>query len=145
MCGRRINEVYTISLENVDLRVCSSCSKGKKVLGVEGQAPNQKSRANLSSTMQKKDESETLIENFGSVIRNAREAMQIPLKVFAEMINEKEGYLMRIELEKALPSDILVKKLENALHIKLTIVKKDEPNMHSRKNGDVTLGDFVVR
>jgi putative transcription factor len=144
LCGRRINEVYTISLENTDLRVCSSCSKGKKVLGVEGQAANAKGRSS-TRIVQKKDESETLIENFGEAIRNARERMQLPLKVFAEMINEKEGYLIRIESERALPSDALVKKLENALHMKLTTVKKDDPKIHSQRKGDATLGDFIVR
>jgi len=31
-----------------------------------------------------------LIDNYGKVIREAREKMQLPLKVLAEMLNEKE-------------------------------------------------------
>ncbi len=145
LCGRQINEAYVVSLENTDLRVCASCSKGKKVIKVEGSSTKKGDMAYIKKSTRGGKESEAFVDNLGDVIRNARNSMQLPLKVLAEMINEKEGYLLRIESGRALPSDDLAKKLEKALHIKLTTKKEDEPKLHTGKKKDATLGDFILR
>ena len=46
--------------------------------------------------------------------------MGLSLKVLAEIINEKESFLARVENERAKPSNTLIKKLEKTLDIKLT-------------------------
>ncbi len=70
--------------------------------------------------------------------------MQIPLKVLAEMINEKEAHLLRIEEEKTEPSIELTKKIEKALSIKITQERKDSNDSHGgKKPENLTLGDFV--
>ena len=64
-------------------------------------------------------ETEELVENFGEVIRNAREKQGLPIKVLAEMINEKESTLVRIEKQKSSPGEKTRHKLEKELRIKL--------------------------
>ena len=86
-----------------------------------------------------------MIEGYGRAIRGAREGMKLPLKVLAEMLNEKETLLLRIEEEKTQPNDTLIKKLEKSLNITLTIKPKAEGAYHGKKNGSVTIGDFIVK
>ena len=114
--------------------------KGKKLLYREveeakGSAPRK--------TIRKKEEEVELVEGYGRKMHAARDLMQLPLKVLAEMINEKEGHMLRVEEEKTMPSIELTKKIEKALHIKITQQKDEEPKVHTGKGtGGVTLGDF---
>ena len=138
-----MNDVYVVSVEGADLRVCSSCAAGKKLIYKEmGEDRTAKQR---SKTRKNGEAEAELIEGYGGAVHAARDRMQIPLKVLAEMINEKESYLLKVEEEKTRPSIELTKKIEKALNIKLTVQKgNDEPKSGSgRKGGGATLGDFL--
>jgi putative transcription factor len=96
--------------------------------------------------LQKEEGSVEVVPGYGRRIRNARDAMGLPLKVLAERINEKESTLFRVENEKMLPNDTIVRKLEKELNIKLTeVVAREGKSQSSRKNEPVTLGDFLVK
>ncbi len=140
LCGRQMKDAYIVSIEGADLRVCASCAKGKKVLYREvegrGSAPSRK-------TIKTSEEEVELVEGYGKIMHAARDRMQLPLKVLAEMINEKEAHLLRVEEEKTMPSIELTKKIEKALSIKITQQKGGDQNVHvGKKPGGVTLGDF---
>ena len=144
LCGRTTKDVYVLNVENVELRACASCAKGKKVVRTELEAKVQKQRPSFQKPKIIKDEDRQLVENYSSVIRNAREGMKIPLNVFAEMINEKEHFLLRIEEGRTMPTIALTKKLEKALKIKLTEEPKEqEKKISPGKSQSATLGDFV--
>ena len=91
------------------------------------------------------EENEQVREGFGTAIRTRREEMKLPLKVLAEMLNEKESLLLRIEQEKTQPTTALRKKLERALGI--TLLSNEEQNTSTRapKQGsrEPTLGEFA--
>ncbi len=145
LCGRAMSEVYVVSIENTDMRVCVSCSKGKKILYKEVEAKKAQSKPAMHKSVQREEEME-LVENYGTVMHKARDEMQIPLKVLAEMINEKESLLLRIENEKTKPSVELTKKLEKALHVKLTQHESLESNARARGSSDrATIGDFIKK
>ncbi len=140
LCGCKMNDIYIVSVESTDLRVCSSCAKGKKLLYKEVE---EQKGAGQRKTIRKKEEDVELVEGYGRKIHTARDQMQLPLKVLAEMINEKEGHMLRVEEEKTIPSIELTKKIEKVLNIKITQPKGDEPKVHTGKGpGGVTLGDF---
>ena len=148
LCGRQMSVVYVVSIEGVEFRVCASCAKGKKIVS----EPNErKPNSNGSYSKRQKPESDEngpiLIDGYGAAIRNAREGLKIPLKVLAEMINEKETFLTRVEEEKTEPPMPLVKKLERALNIKLiSATDKPETKTHSiGQQGSVTLGDYATK
>ncbi|MEM3876096.1 MAG: helix-turn-helix domain-containing protein, partial [Candidatus Micrarchaeaceae archaeon] len=65
------------------------------------------------------DEIEQIIDDYGETIRRARESMGLSLKVLAELLNEKESFLARIEKQKTTPNSKLIEKLEKTLNIKL--------------------------
>ncbi len=139
ICGKKANDIYVVNVEDVELRVCTKCAKGKKI--VSKAVDNRKVQ---SFPKNSKSEEPQLVENYGALIHNARESMRIPLKVLAEMLNEKETLLLRIEQEQTLPSLQLAKKIEKALMIKLAEPEKQNENLVLSRNKErITLGDFV--
>ena len=144
LCGRTTKDVYVIDVENVELRACARCAQGKKVLRIEKEKPQRIERT-FKAQRKKPDEEMRLIENYGHAIREARERMKIPLKVLAEMINEKEPFLRRIEEQETEPTIKLTKKLEKVLNIKLTEEPSEDSNNFkgSGRSDKATIGDFV--
>lgn len=143
LCGRSTKDVYVLNVEGVELRACASCAKGKKVVRTELEAGTKK-KSVAASTRPLKDEEKPLIENYGAVIRRARESMKIPIKVLAEMLNEKEHYLVRVEEQETEPNIVLTRKLEKELKIKLTEESLGETVAYKPKKSDTaTLGEFA--
>ncbi len=142
LCGNKINETYTINLDGTVLRVCAKCAKGKTVIGSSGIAA--RTTPVRRSTMK---EEIPLKENYGTIIREARESMKLPIKVLAEMINEKETFVLRVEQQKMRPDTKLAKKLEKALNVKL-YEGQDLTDLTLHRKGrteEATLGEFVER
>ena len=140
LCGRQMRDAYIVSVEGADLRVCSGCAKGKKVLYKEVE---ERKGFGQRKTIKRTEEEVELVEGYGRKMHAARDRMQIPLKVLAEMINEKEAHLLRVEEEKPMPSVELTQKIETALHIKITQQKDEGPRAGTgKKPSGVTLGDF---
>ncbi len=142
MCGRRTDQIYVVGVEGVELRVCPKCAKGKKVMrDTSVQAPGR--RAGAVPRPRARSELQA-VDGYGERIRDARLAMKIPLKVLAEMINEKETFLTRVESERTSLPAPLARKLEKALSIKLLEEAALEPEEHRHGAKDrATLGDFV--
>lgn len=140
LCGKPTNEIFVVVVEDVELRVCAKDAKGKKIVS----QPTSTRKAQKRSVQAKRAEDEVLVDNYGSVIRETRERMQIPIKVLAEMLNEKETLLSRVEQQQTMPSIALTKKLEKALGIKLVAQENDEKErVYVSKSENPTLGDFV--
>ncbi len=117
LCGRSMSIIHTVNVEGVELRVCAKCATGKKVLRTESQSDAQKGRQ--APVRKPDDDSVELVADYGTRIRKARERLRLPLKVLAEMLNEKEHFLARVEAQKTVPPDNLAKKIERALDITL--------------------------
>lgn len=140
LCGRQTDERYIANIENVELRVCTRCAKGRHVSPEVTQQ-----RKSFSSSSAKAEASDEIVEDYGNRIRAAREQMKIPVKVLAEMISEKEGVISRVEQQKMVPPDTLRKKLEHALKIKLTEAAPESSSYHgSGRAEEATLGEFVA-
>jgi len=139
LCGRPTINTYVVSVEDVEFKVCASCAQGKKILYSEERAGKQKPKRSNPAKIEYE-----LLENYGNIIKNAREKHKLPLKVIAEMLNVKESFLDRVEKEETAPPQALVEKLEKALSIKLLAEKKPEPKVKAAgKQDKATLGDFV--
>jgi len=143
ICGTRANDIYIVDVEEVELRVCAKCAKGKKIIS---RVSEQKAAAQARNVRAAKNEPPQLVENYGRIIQNAREAMKLPLKVLAEMINEKETLLLRVERQRTMPSQELSKKLERALKIRLTESAEAGTERVSVGRADrASLGEFMDR
>lgn len=143
ICGKKTESLYIIDVEGAELTTCKKCAEGKNIIEVI--EDEKESRKTLEKSVNKENVVE-VIENYGTVIRNAREGVGIPLKVLAELINEKESTLNRIEHGKLLPSDKVIEKLEKNLGIKLTIISEGAVHLNKQnKDEPVTLGDAAVK
>lgn len=142
LCGKQIKDIYVVVVEDVELRVCAKDAKGKKVVAMHNADEKQPIGKRVKV---KKDEEQQLPENYGALIHKARENMKLPIKVLAEMLNEKETLLTRVENQETMPSIELTKKLERSLKIKLieSSGTQSERVSTSKKNEKVTLGDFI--
>ncbi|MEM0201440.1 MAG: multiprotein bridging factor aMBF1 [Candidatus Micrarchaeaceae archaeon] len=141
ICGKKTESLYIIDVEGAELTTCKKCAEGKNVIEIMEENINNK-KHNPKKSKEETPEVLEIIDNYGDIIRNARESMGVPVKVLAEMINEKESMLIRIEHGRLLPSDKVIYKLEKNLGIELktTVVEKTSKE---KKDPDspITLGD----
>jgi len=142
ICGKETNIIYVVEVEGAVMNVCAECSKGKKV--IDKIDPSRQEKKVAKAKEEKEKESE-IIEHYGEAIRKAREKLGLPLNVLAERINEKASTLLRIEEEKTLPTDKVVKKLEKELGVKLLEEKKEEPTVHIKPDEPITLWDAAEK
>ncbi len=143
LCGKKTDRVYVIEIDGVELGVCASCAKGKKIVREPEQAKTQKHQ---NTERKQEADSAELVDDYGKRIQVAREKLGLSLPVLAEMINEKESHMLRIEQQKTLPTPELVKKLEKALGITLTSMSEDSTSSRtSQKAEHASIGDFVKK
>lgn len=60
-----------------------------------------------------------LIEDFGAVVRQARERLGLTQAELAKQISEKLSVIKKIEAGRLKPDELLARKLERALKVKL--------------------------
>jgi len=136
--------------------VCAECSKLSKVKWEIESTPSKPSKIKAAKlTMptiptQKQvpqiTETLELPDNFGSLIRQAREKMGLTHEDLGRKISEKVSVLKKIESGKMTPTHQLAERLEHTLKIKL-LVPLTEPKIPSGsiplKHREVTLGDLI--
>jgi len=138
MCGAE-EAGFLILIEGAKLYVCGRCAKHGKVLSAPAPLPQRR------VAFERERPEIDIVADFGSRIKEARERMKIERKVLAELVNEKESFLERIEGEKTIPNESLAVRLERALGIKLfEEVKEEHVVIKKDKKGGLTLGDVVV-
>jgi len=142
ICGKETNIIYVVEVEGAVMNVCAECSKGKKVIDKIDLSKQEKK---VAKAVKEKEKESEVIEHYGEAIRKAREKLGLPLNVLAERINEKASTLLRIEEEKTLPTDKVIKKLEKELGIKLLEEKKEEPTVHVKPDEPITLWDAAEK
>ena len=121
--------------------VCASCAKGKDILQ---EFSNKEKEAPVNYNKAPKEELQ-VVDNFGSLIKHARESIGLPTKVLAQRINEKESTVIRVEKGEHLPDDRLARKLEKELNITLIVKSSVEKKQYSSSKQDqITFGDSVV-
>ncbi len=145
ICGREA-QLYTVEIDRARLRVCFDCSKSGKLIEVprHQHKPNPKGSA-FQPTLARQATELELVQDHGPCIKAAREKMHITREVLAEMINEKESFLERVESGRALPTEVLVRKLEKALGISLyeEVGVGSQGASRAEKKG-LTLGDIIT-
>ncbi len=144
ICGRK-GVKAVVSVEGARLVVCGSCARDKKVLHFLEERESA-TGAELRPRVRKTEETEELVENYGKILRRAREKMRLPLSVVAERINEKESYLEKIEREEMVPTFAVARKLEKELGI--TLIEKVSASVapaaaEKKRFSEPTLGDML--
>lgn len=140
LCGKTEERLNRAIIEDVELNVCSTCSKFGKVLAPK----NVTLKETIKRVEPKEEKFEALIENYSDIIKRKREAIGLTQKDFANKINEKEITIHKIETGTLTPPLSLARKLEKILSIKLIeeCLEKQEAFKRTKTEG-FTLGDFI--
>ncbi len=93
ICGRSTDDLYEVKVEGALMLVCEKCSRGKSVIHQFGRETKQTLQPTSATSGRGSEGEEEIVENYGEVIRNAREALGLPIRVLAEKINENESSL----------------------------------------------------
>ncbi|MBU5688464.1 MAG: TIGR00270 family protein [Candidatus Aenigmarchaeota archaeon] len=135
ICGKDEKDLVKIKVEDAIVEVCKNCSSF-------GQIVLEKKKEEVKEEKIKEEEYD-LIDNFGEIIKKAREKNNLSRKDFASKIRIKENILRRIESEELIPEVEIAKKIEKQLGIKIlqkidsTFTKKDY------KKAELTIGDVA--
>lgn len=129
LCGRDRGGLYLIGLEGSKLSVCKNCTKHGKILEEPAQLPQkfaglpvalkQKTNAQNFVKAAKGDEPDELLDNYGQIVRKAREKTGLSQEDFARKINETMNVIKKVEAGKMVPPDNLAKRIERFAGIKL--------------------------
>jgi len=157
VCGRQIyGKPHRVIIEGAKMTTCAKCAE----LGSgywEPELKRQKSLTRITSgrsfpprvSVRKRASSvpENLVvtENFGSIVRKARERLGLSHEDLGRKIKEKVSVIRKIETEKIVPDRRVANKLEHALGIKLLVplVEPKVPPIFAPATRGVTLGEIV--
>jgi putative transcription factor len=158
VCGRRIvGEPHRVIIERAKLAACSECAKLGKGTWEEPKPKLSASKtkpptSSLTFQIKKPSEpklitTEELVENFGVVIRRAREKLGLSHEQLGKKINEKMSLLRKIETGSMAPDNLLALKLERTLKVKVLVSASEEKVPEARiprpMDREVTLGDLI--
>lgn len=142
MCGRE-TELYRAIIEGSQLTVCNSCAKYGKITGRFTEAAAE-TRDNRKEAKKISDEPlESVVSNFGEILKKKREELGMTHKDFAAKIAEKESVLRKLETGSVKPTLERARQLERMLGIRLVEELKDEQVETKKGSPEVTLGDVV--
>lgn len=140
ICGTEIEgRAEYIAVDRSKLRVCKACVRYGTVVVVEAAQPKAKvetilsvggEQAQLAKLAKSKkrlyeqmdyeiEEGMEIVENYGRLIKEAREKAGLKQAELAQKINEKHSLLRKIEHEEILPTDDVRRKIERILKISL--------------------------
>lgn len=160
MCGKEVPVTKPVFVEGSRLSVCPNCSKfgdeNRGATSVKGSpAPSaeiiEQRLQKRERRMQTKDiyagvETTQIIDDYGTMIRNARSAKGMELEQFAALINEKKGTIAKVEVNDLIPDDKLVKKIEKALGIRLMETVVSGSSIGGGQSGNrMTLSNFIKK
>jgi putative transcription factor len=159
MCGKNVS-TRTYTVQGARMTLCMDCSRfGDEYNDPRASAGHSSQGASDSVIQQRLErrekrrqtrdiyagsETTALREDYGKVIRQAREKKWPNLKDFAESIGEKQLTLSKIEAQTLTPDDKIVAKLEKALGITLReTVTAGATQTGGSQSGGMTLGNFI--
>ena len=147
MCGRSGNLVEA-DVEGVELKLCSGCTKYGVVKKKNYSHSNS---STFKKRFQEKDADIRIVQNYASLLRNARERKGMTQEDFAKYLNEKESVVANWEHGSMKPRIDVARRIEKVLNLNLLqklsdTLKENEPfkQTASKKSADeFTLGDFI--
>ena len=133
LCGRQTTEKKMVTVDGTIFNVCIACSKHGKPY-TPGEAISKKKKAVTAAAKQQKknkisfSDETVLTPDFARLLREARMQMGLTHEQLGMKMNEKAQLLKKFETGTLKPDELLAKKLERFLNIKLyvSIDNKDD-------------------
>lgn len=120
LCGKSAPERKRVIVDGTVFNVCSSCSKHGKAYEPAAAPKKKKTVAPASRKIALSDDI-ILDPDFPSIIRQARMRLGLTHEQLGMQMNEKSNLLRRFETGALKPDDVMAKKLERHLGIKLYV------------------------
>ncbi len=136
ICGKDTNLVKAI-IEGIELNVCSNCAKFGSVIKI---APKFVPKPKKVVVEQPE---EGIVEDYGKLIKNAREKLGLKQEELALKLNEKHTLVHKWECNELKPTIESAKKLEKFLGIKLMQVYKKIDFEKPKTSEGLTIGDII--
>jgi putative transcription factor len=142
MCGKE-SMLFRTDVEGSTLNLCKECSRFGKVM-----APVKVAKPVVKKVIRAPPKEEEyvlgIVENYGDLIKNKREKLEIKQEDFAKQLNEKVSLIHKIETGQFEPPLGLARKIEKFLHISL--IERQElkhTKAEAPKGEHFTIGDFI--
>lgn len=126
ICGKSFSFGKKIDVDGSQLMACNDCASfGKELVEISAQKRfESKPVPSVSRPFIQKSSAEefgemSVVRDYGSRIRHAREKMNLTIEDFAKKLSEHDSILKKIESQKILPTDSMIGKLEKACGISL--------------------------
>ena len=145
MCGKDA-PLFKTEIEGTILNVCKGCSKHGKVMKRIKRESEKKKETKQQSALKKPEIEEFVVVNYSKIIRQARNKLGKTQKEFAQLLNEKESIIQKIETDNFEPPIAMARRFEKILGIKLveTIEVEEESNKQQKRNAkELTIGDVI--
>ena len=121
LCGRQGAEKLKVVVDGTVFNVCTACSKhGKPYVPPQFAAKKKQAPARQTSRITMSDQT-MLTPEFAGLIRQARMKMGLTHEQLAMKMNEKVQLLRKFETGALKPDELLAKKLERFLGIRLYV------------------------
>ena len=140
MCGTETSLINAM-VEDVELKVCKTCSSFGKVLKRPPKSLFRKNRPIIKK--QQKELLELIEKDYFKIIKEKREKMGLKQKEFAKFLAERESLIHKMESGSYKPSIELARKLEKQLGITIVEQKELEPQQIQTKKQTYTIGDMI--
>ena len=125
LCGKN-TALFKAEIESVEMSVCSDCTIFGNILN--------KRRLEIR---------EEIVENYGKLIKQAREKLNLNQEELAKKLNEKESLITKLENNSISPSIELARKIEKQLNISLISVSEEENIISKNKDDFFTIEDYM--
>ncbi len=159
VCGRQIfGRALNIVIDGAKLVACTDCAQFSisapqifrkekaEVKKTTASAPRvRRQPARMDETSLIGDDLE-LVENYGFLVRKAREKMSLTHDELSRKVGAKVSVLQKLETGKMVPDQDLAKRLERTLKIKLLQLASriSVEEKFTGKPSELTLGDVVA-
>lgn len=158
MCGKDVPATRPVFIERTKLNVCAACARfGDDAKAQESGGAAAPSASAIEQRLERRKrrmgtrdayagtETLSLVEDYGGVVREARQKKGLDQDKFAESIGERKGTISRIESNDLIPDDKLRKKLEKALGIQLMETVQTSGSVTHSSQGSMTLANFIKK
>lgn len=126
LCGRQSAEKKKVVVDGTVFNVCMACSKhGKPYIPPQVAARKKRPPQTAKTSKITMSDQTMLTPDFASLIREARMKLGLTHEQLAMKMNEKVQLLRKFETGAFKPDEILAKKLERFLGIKLYVAIDD--------------------
>ena len=83
ICGKKTESLYIIDVEGAELSACQNCAAGKNVIDTLEPNAQRKGEAKSGGRIIHEEPQEELVDDYGGVIRRARDALGLPMHTLA--------------------------------------------------------------